>query len=113
MTPALADSRALALVDCPRWIRTTILGSKDRCPAIGRGGRVPKINGPARVLLVPLSRIQVQISAKVACRRPGDVQPKDAVHHGHAGPDPGNHSAVELPAVALASPTRVGEDRRT
>src|SRR5262245_656624 len=23
---------------CPRWIRTTILGSKDRCPAIGRGG---------------------------------------------------------------------------
>ncbi len=24
--------------DCPRWIRTTILGSKVRCPAIGRGG---------------------------------------------------------------------------
>ena len=24
--------------NCPRWIRTTILGSKDRCPAIGRGG---------------------------------------------------------------------------
>ena len=21
----------------PRWIRTTIAGSKDRCPAIGRG----------------------------------------------------------------------------
>ena len=26
---------------CPRWIRTTILGSKDRCPAIGRGGSEP------------------------------------------------------------------------
>ena len=24
---------------CPRWIRTTILGSKVRCPAIGRGGK--------------------------------------------------------------------------
>src|SRR5688500_14268993 len=24
---------------CPRWIRTTILGSKVRCPAVGRGGR--------------------------------------------------------------------------
>src|SRR5215467_15599501 len=26
---------------CPRWIRTTILGSKVRCPAIGRGGSEP------------------------------------------------------------------------
>src|SRR5258707_12448994 len=28
--------------NCPRWIRTTITGSKDRCPAIGRGGRSAK-----------------------------------------------------------------------
>src|SRR4029077_8388182 len=26
-------------INCPWWIRTTITGSKDRCPAIGRRGR--------------------------------------------------------------------------
>src|ERR1700681_804493 len=25
-------------INCPWWIRTTITGSKDRCPAIGRRG---------------------------------------------------------------------------
>jgi hypothetical protein len=29
------------MLHCPRWIRTTILGSKVRCPAIGRGGKRP------------------------------------------------------------------------
>src|SRR5438094_988182 len=31
-----------ARINCPRWIRTTITGSKDRCPAIGRGGNRPE-----------------------------------------------------------------------
>ena len=35
-------------INCPRWIRTTILGSKDRCPAIGRGGRRGKASRPSQ-----------------------------------------------------------------